>query len=566
MNPEPLAKMGRWRGVEGAIEITVPLTLMGVVWYIMYGLFSAPTAGRSLTTLEVWAIIGVAVAMTSWAISRQFYLGRKRRPRTLLIGAGFTSLLLAWIVASQVQSAFQATCETDFLGEVITLTSIEHDSSAAVGEGDGEGAIVCRVGGVADNPYLIGSVMRPSWDGRLTPPMIAFMLIVSVLTVLGFRSTRVRPTQLSFKLNNLLRFAPSAGSESAMGEVNVKAGKIVACSNATLWGETCGQIYSSEKNWYDGEWCQRCQQAFVPSQRRFTFRVVSLLTGEVDVLNGLERIDTVSWPRGEPMIPDGRPSGEERWVTLGTIELPEVITVAQALAIVHELLPGWADSDKPRIKVAGKNAVTRASRVAAWIWRGQLAHRLTYARPTSDAILALGPQRLRDLVEDSSEELWLQLDVGLVPMEVRTGFRKTFLEEGRAPELQNSKFDLWIPVAAPLSKSAAGGVWVPRIEGTALRAWLSLDQLRDESLKGVSIPLPYLRYDPQNRGRPPEGHDRAPKPGTLDFVRYPLDGGGREPVIERAIGASMAEWDWFEWRQIELLRQECLVLEVAADA
>jgi hypothetical protein len=34
-----------------------------------------------------------------------------------------------------------------------------------------------------------------------------------------------------------------------------------------------------------------------------------------------------------------------------------------------------------------------------------------------------------------------------------------------------------------------------------------------------------------------------------------------EPVKERAIGASMAEWDWLEWRQIELLRQEALVLE-----
>jgi hypothetical protein len=47
------------------------------------------------------------------------------------------------------------------------------------------------------------------------------------------------------------------------------------------------------------------------------------------------------------------------------------------------------------------------------------------------------------------------------------------------------------------------------------------------------------------------------------MVRYPLDSGGREPVAERAIGGSMSEWEWFEWRQIELLRQECMVLEGA---
>ena len=30
---------------------------------------------------------------------------------------------------------------------------------------------------------------------------------------------------------------------------------------------------------------------------------------------------------------------------------------------------------------------------------------------------------------------------------------------------------------------------------------------------------------------------------------------------QRDIGASMAEWDWLEWQQIELLRQQVLVLE-----
>jgi hypothetical protein len=564
MTPQPLVKMGRWRGVEGAIEIAVPLTSMCAVWYFVYTFFAAPTAGRALTSMEVGAVMGVAVALTSWAMSRQFYLGRRRNPRTLLTSAGVMSVIFALIVSNRVSNSFEDACSGTFGGELVELTVLKADSSANSGETkEGEGVIGCRVGGVVDNPYLVGTVLRPNWDGKLDPPLVVFLAIVALFSVMGFRTVRVRPTQMSFKVGQLLRFAPAAGSASAMGKPGVKMGKVVACDNDTLWGETCGQIYAYEKEWYPGEWCTRCQQAFTPSPRRFTFKVVSLFTGDVDVLNGLERIDTVSWPRGEPIAPDGRISGMERWVTLGTIDFPDNITVAQALALIHEMLPKWADSDEARIKVAGRTAVARASRVSAWIWRGQLSHRLTYARPTTDVLLAIGPQRLRDLVEDASEELWLQLDVGLLPMEIRTGFKKTFIEEGRAPELQNSKFDLWIPVANPAGKSASGGVWVPRIEGPALRAWLSLDQLREEEIKGISIPLPYLRYDPQNRGRPPEGHDVAPKAGSLDMVRYPLDSGGREPVAERAIGGSMSEWEWFEWRQIELLRQECLVLEGA---
>ncbi len=563
MNPQPLVSMGRWRGLEGAIEITVPLTLIGVVWYGTYSLLSTPSAGRAYTTVEVWAILGVCAAVTGWAVSRQMFLARKRRPMTLAVSATIFTVGIAFVVSNRVETSFGTTCTQTFEGELVLLTSMEQVDDLSAAALPGEGQIACRVGGVKDNPYLVGTVFRPAWDGDLKPQMIAFLMLMATMSALAFRSLRLRPTQLTFKLMGLLRFAPAMGSKSAMGKVKVKEGKVVACNQSTLWGETCGQIYSAEKEWYEGEWCTRCGQTFKPVSRTFTFRIVTLFTGDVDVLNGIERIDTVSWPRGEPIAPDGRISGQERWVVLATMEFPDVITVAQMLALVHERIPKWVASEDVRIKVAARTALARASRVSGWVWRGALSHRLTYARPTSDAMLAIGPQRLRDLIEDASEELWLQLDVGLLPLEVRTGFKKTFVEEGRAPELQNSKFDLWMPVAKPNAPASEGGLWVPRIEGAALRTWLSLDQLRADELKGVSIPLPYLRYDAQNRGRPPEGHDAAPKPGSLDIVRYPLDAGGREPVPERAIGASMSEWDWLEWRQIELLRREALVLEVS---
>ena len=40
----------------------------------------------------------------------------------------------------------------------------------------------------------------------------------------------------------------------------------------------------------------------------------------------------------------------------------------------------------------------------------------------------------------------------------------------------------------------------------------------------------------------------------------PLDQTGMEPTMDRGVGASMSEWDWLEWEQIELLRQQALVL------
>jgi hypothetical protein len=553
--------------MEGATEIAVPITLTGAVWYLAYSVLILPSAGRPLTLIEVWSMLGVAVGITAWMISRQLFLARRRSPWTIVVSAVIMSLLLTWGISSRVRGAFETACKDTLVGTIVGLAPIDREDPFSTGEAidpfhNKDAPIACKVGGVTDNPYLIGTLYRPSWDARLTVPLLGWLAFVAALSALGLRSLRIRPTQLAFNVFQLLRFAPAGGLGTAMGKPKPKAGKVVACNNATLWGETCGQIYAAEKQWYPGEWCVRCQQSFNATPRKFTFRVVSLFTSDVDVLNGIERIDTVSWPRGEPIAPDARISGQERWVVLQTIELPDVITVAQALAIIHELLPKWADVNDVRVKVAGTTAVERASRVACWIWRGALSHRLTYARPTNEAKLAIGPMRLRDVIEDASEELWLQLDVGLLPLELRTGFKKTFAEEGRAPEVQNSKFDLWLPISNPHAPKAERGLWVPRVEGDALRLWLSFDRLRDASIKGVSIPLPYLRYDKKAGGVSPQGHDAAPKPGSLDFVRYPMKQGAMEPERDRAIGASLAEWDWLEWRQIELLRQETLVLEL----
>jgi hypothetical protein len=310
-------------------------------------------------------------------------------------------------------------------------------------------------------------------------------------------------------------------------------------------------MYATERTFLAGEWCVRCQQPYRRAEREIPFTVVSLFTNEVDVLNGLERMDTVSWRRGEPMPADPRLSGQERWVVLGKISLPDVITVAQALAIVHARLDDWGARGPDALRAATQLAKERASKIGAWIWFGHQTHRLTYARPTHDVAYALGPRRLKDLVPQSGEDLALQLDTGLLPLELRIGFRRTFVDERRAAEEQNSKVDLWIPVGPP-GAGESSGLWVDRIEGEALRTWLATERLRSEDVRGVSVPLPY-----QALGRAVDGTVR---PGTLDFARIPHGAGGVEPTMARTVGDSIAEWDWLEWEQIELLRRQCLVL------
>ena len=74
---------------------------------------------------------------------------------------------------------------------------------------------------------------------------------------------------------------------------------------------------------------------------------------------------------------------------------------------------------------------------------------------------------------------------------MRTAFYKTFRDEKRIPRYQNSKLDVWVPIAPRLSAELAG-MWVPRVEGEALRKWLATGRLQEE---GKRIAVPYTIYD-----------------------------------------------------------------------
>ena len=234
------------------------------------------------------------------------------------------------------------------------------------------------------------------------------------------------------------------------------------------------------------------QSGVSKAERELTFNVVSLFTDNIDPLNMLEKKDTLSWDVPGRIPADGRQSGVERWVVLGKVTIPDVLSVSQLLSIAHELLPSWT-SDDERTKSAIDLAKKRASKLYGWIWFGRQNKRLTYARPTNKVLMAVGTTRLRDLITDSGDELYLQLDIGLLPVEMRTAFLRTFLDESRDSRFQNSKYDLWVPVAPKLTDNLAG-LWVPRIEGNAFRKWLSTGRLQEDGKRGVTVPRPYQVY------------------------------------------------------------------------
>ena len=606
MAVNPLKSMGLWRGMELAYEGALPYAIAGIAFWQVRKLMISPAVGKPLTTLELVVMLGGVAALVAWAFSRQlWHIGRRKPVSISVVGTGL-GLASVFGMSASVMGGFTKACEK-LNGQVIDVTSfISAEGSYSV----------CQVSGIPGNPYAPGAILRPMWSGDVPLGMWPFLALVCVATAVGIRDRRISPSRLVVRLYDLLGLAPAAGEKGVIGE-KAKDGRVQACSNATFWGEICGQLYSADREFLPGEWCGRCNQTYHRADRELTFRVVTLFTDNIDVLNGLERTDTVSWDWGRPMDADARVSGVERWVLLGSVTVPDVISVAQLLSIVHERLGGWKGKEE-RTQIAVKIAQERASRLYGWIWFGRQTRRLTYARPTTKCVMAIGTTRLRDIVTDSGEELYLQLDVGLLPLELRVAFVKSFIkrdedESTRRAIVQNSKLDLWVPVAPRLPKAAAG-LWVPRVEGDGLRTWLSTDRLRTpDQMDNVAVPLPYSPYEkpestepeqplfggdegveggeevtsvtspydapeasiaraeveeeePAQPARPREsrvlGIPPLPAPGSLDFMRAPLNEDATDPVLEQRniAGLYISEWDWLEPEQIQLLRQECLVL------
>lgn len=616
MAANPLQSMGFWRGFEGAVEIAVPMTVAGIVFFRIKALMEQVSMGRPLTGLEVFVLLGAMTAVISWAVSRQMFLSGRRKPIVIAVMATIFSCGAVYGLVKLLASGFEASCSDIFEGVLIQIDGVWK----------GQTAIACQVGSIAGNNYIPGALIRPAWDGQASGMLWVFTTIVATFSSVAMRDVRVRPTKIVKKLYKLLEFAPASGLDGVLGE-KAKDGRVQACSNSTFWGEICGQLYSADKKFEPGEWCGRCNQTYTKADFNLTFNIVTLFSDNIDLLNMLEKKDTLSWDVPGRIPADGRQSGVERWVVIGQVTVPDVISVSQLLSITHAQLDNW-QSDNERVQSAIDLAKKRASKLYGWIWFGRQTKRLTYARPTNKVLMAVGTTRLRDLVTDSGDELYLQLDIGLLPLEMRTAFYKTFRDEKRVARYQNSKLDIWVPIAPRLSAELAG-MWVPRVEGEALRKWLATGRLQEEGKRGITIPVPYTVYDaPEEEEfqaaidqniqqlveedapveKPTEqmdltdifdfGQDETPapeteeeedsqpivveeseptveivqvepqvvpeiyiEPGTLDIIRVPYNRGKTEPDLQsKRIGASISEWEWLEPEQIQMMRQQVLVL------
>ena len=615
MPAKPLESMGYWRGFEGGIEIAVPVTVAGFMFFRIKSIMETPSMGRTLTTLEIFVMLGAMTAVISWAVSRQMFLGGKRRPVSIAVLATCFSFAAVYGLTKLLASGFETSCLKVYEGTMVSLSSIWGSNTG----------IACQIGGIAGNNYIPGALIRPAWNGQMSGVLLAYLTIVATFSSVAMRDVRVRPTNVVRNLYKLLEYAPATGEKGALGD-KVKDGKIQACSNATFWGEICGQVYSANKKFEPGEWCGRCNQTYVKADFELTFNIVTLFTDNIDLLNSLEKKDTLSWDVPGRIPADGRQSGVERWVVVGQVTVPDVLSVSQLLSIAHAQFDTWNSKDE-RVQAAIDLAKKRASKLYGWIWFGRQTKRLTYARPTNKVLMAVGTTRLRDLVTDSGDELYLQMDIGLLPLEMRSAFLKTFKDEKRGARYQNSKADIWVPIAPRLSADLAG-LWVPRIEGEALRKWLATGRLQEEGKRGITTPCPYHVYEEPEEEviqevleqviqeeivevpvskeldltdifdfgdetptptksknteeisievpalvleeesveklsvvHPPKAPEIYVTPGSLDIVRVPYNRHQTEPDMQVfRVGDSLSEWTWMEPEQIQMLRQQVLVL------
>ncbi|MDP2313219.1 MAG: hypothetical protein Q8P41_09965 [Pseudomonadota bacterium] len=494
----PLESIGWQRAREVALESTVPITLAGGVWTLLYQVLSGPVAARPANTLEITVLLGALAAFTSWAAARQLYLGGQRTPARS-VGPGVVAALVAVVALSQgVRTGFESACEGTWAG---VPTVIAREGASALGGIDS--VRVCTVRPVPGNAWLPGTLVRAAWDG--TVPLLTWGWVIGVAALAGLagRDRRLVLTTFPTSVIERLRWRPAIGLHGVLGGGPPADGRVVACANPTWWGTTCGQIYPASKEWEPGEWCPRCRLPFRRDAGHFEMDVVTLATGDVARLNAMERMDADAWAPGTPLRrSDGNKSQAARWVKVGEVDLPGVISVAQALAIVHDLLPGWAGNPDPDVSGAVALAKARASRLVAWVWAGAVQDRLHVATPTRNLVMVSGSTRLRDVLQVGGDRLTLQLDIGLLPLEVRAGYEHHLLPETAtllAPKerptdgvlRRNLRSYTWIPTTPEDAPAAGPGVWVPRLEGDALRRWLGNERFPAMPVPGTTRPAPY---------------------------------------------------------------------------
>ena len=492
----PLTEVARRRAWEQAIEAVLPLALAGALTYATAQVLARPSESQTVTTLQLAVLLGSVAATFGWAAGRQMWtFGWKRL--WLLVGVGaVVGTLAVYGMASAVTASFSSLC-LELSGEMVTG-----------GDSLSGKQVSCRLAGVTGNPFLTGTSIRPRWGGVIPLWGWVWSVGLALLGVVAARDLRLFRSRVPFKFYDSFRWQPGGGSASALGEEKIVDGAVVACANNTWWGEPCGQLYSADKIWAPGAWCGRCQLPVQLDSERYTIDVAIPAMSDITRLNALERLDAVAWEPGTPLMrPDASVSGHIRWFRVGRVTFPGVLTVSQALALIYEALPGWGATAELPVQRAAQEAVARGSRLAAWFWAGDVDDRLHLPTPSRSVVLAAGARRLRDFIPGLGQRLTLQLDTGVCPIELRSGFvhrvRRQGAGEGAGKVLhRNFRVFTWIPTAP--SDVLQNGLWVPRLEGAALRQWLATQRNRTDLPQGATLPSAYVPFQ-----------GKSPKPRVL---------------------------------------------------
>lgn len=557
-----LQRMALQRAFEIATEAVIPLGITALTALFVVMQLSEPTAGRALNSAEVFLLVALPTILVAWTMARAIFLLGYRKPWLFVVGALGASALfvgtLPWITAY----VYEDRC-LELKGRLLAVRPFDVSVSPDLRAGATSSlSSVCQLELQTPTPYRSGAFLRPVWQGvpQLMPWGYFGLALLSVLAGLGLRDRRVFATRMALRAWQGVRLQPAMGGRTAFLSKE-ESGRMSlhwdACANPTLWGEPCGHLYPAGYTFAKGESCSRCGLVFRPSPT-VTLSVVTLRYGDLDYLNNLEHRDARVWKQGEPQ-PNPPDTHESRWIDLGDVTLPDVLSMAQVLSLMRDWLERLPAEDVVR-KRAVRLALERSSQLAAWCWFNDEAPSLKYGIPTRDVVLASGTQRLRDLFSGHAGWKGLQLDIGLLPLDLRLGLWKppeAWSGDGIMPAMGqrfNNRQVFWIPVSRVAFSKETDGMWVPRVEGAGLRAWLTVT-----SRAAWFKPAPYA-WD----GAPWSTLVDFEKPHDLDtiplsLVRLPPP--EEEPITHDCqLGCRLSEWDWLDRRHLELLRRQAVFM------
>lgn len=551
-----LERVGRQSALEAYLEGQVPVILAGAWWYWLSVLLSTPTASRSYSSLELTLLLSAGAGLAAWAASRVMYLFGGRRPAVFALAGVVVAVTAVWVLDRRTDDLYTEYCETTVRGALLPPSPLS--------VGPGVFVSTCVADASPDSPYLPGAILRRPWAGSSDLGLVTLLsiLLLGATGGLAFRDRRIRRTRLGVLMIEAFAFGRGAGLAAVRGEEG-DGKQIIMCDNPTLWGELCGQLYWDDAIDADKP-CVRCGFNFHPGENVLV-RTIGLTSDRVDQLNILESNYSPHepWRQGSPARNPEHISlsarGVPRWENMGEFKLPRMITMAQALEILADRVSGGSAAGLTK---------ARASRISAWVWflpgGGRWLPNLA-VQPGARYTLAAATERLGDVLDRHPGTPFLQLDIGLIPVQLRFGNRR------RGAENLNQNLIVWVPMRSPHERGERAVSWVPRVETAALRTWLSVVRRsgKEEDRLDVDV-MPYVWPDTRRAGRWRDGAGRwwelrspSPEdpPEPLTFVRMGWDAEGEPQVSPRLglLGARLDEWEWLEREQIEQLREGVVV-------